>query len=379
MSVTRNRLTMLLLPWCRTVFVAIVLLGARYVFAQESLRREVGEPLQKAQAFLQAGQPAAAQAALLPTDALGNKTAREIYWIALLRGHIASKTGDVTRALAAYREALQSGQPSAQEQAALQAQLMPLRLQQIRSLYRAQQFDQVIALMTQPDAPTDEASLSLVAASYVKLDQESGYVRTLERLLGRYPKPAYWVDRLARLQQQAGFAPRLGIELYRLQLTVGAISSGEEFMEMAQLCQRGGFPAEAVHVLDQGLASGKLGADDTAVRALRGKLTAMAQEDAASLSKTASQASGVVALTLNGWALSTMGQHAQGIALLQRALAAPMASAHERIQVQLRLAHAQVLGGQITDARTTFNTITGADGSADLARLWTLHLNKVTP
>jgi tetratricopeptide (TPR) repeat protein len=379
MSVTRNSLAMPPWPWCRNVFVAMALLGAGYVCAQESLRREVGEPLQKAQALLQAGQPAEALAALLPTDALGNKTARETYWIALLRGQIATKAGDFSRALAAYREALQSGQPSAQEQAALQAQLMPLRLQQIRGLYRAQQFDQVITLMTQPDAPTDEASLSLAAASYVKLNQESGYVRTLERLLSLYPKPAYWIDRLARLQQQAGFAPRLGIELYRLQLAVGAIASGEEFMEMAQLCQRAGFPAEAVQAMDQGLASGKLLATDAAVRALRSKLTAMAQEDAASLTKTASQASGAVALALNGWALTTMGQHAQGIALLQRALAAPSSSAHERTLVQLRLAHAQLLGGQTADARTTFNTITGADGSADLARLWTLHLNKVTP
>jgi tetratricopeptide (TPR) repeat protein len=375
MSVTRSKH---MRHWQHVLVMMLALTIGQTALAQENLRREIGTPLQQAQAQLRDGQNEAALQSLSATDALPNKTARELYWIEVLRAQIALKAGDPTRAVTAFRLALDKGEMSAQEREPLQAELLKARQLQVRTLYRAQQLDQVVTLMTQQDALEDQASLVLLAASYIKLKQESGYEQALERLLARYPSPAYWADRLARLHQQHNFAAVLGLELYRLQLAVGAISSPAEFLEMAILCQRAGYPVEALAVLDAGIKANVLKANDSQVSSRQERLHVMAREDKASISATAAKAQTSQALALNGWALATMGDYPRAIALLEKAVKAATAPA-ERSRNQLRLAHAQYLAGQLTDARATLQNVQGSDGTADLARLWTLHLLKATP
>ncbi len=372
MSVTRNR------HWRACAWLAVSLALTAQVSAQESLRRDIATPLQQAQTHVREGRTTEALQALAVTDAVANKTGRELYWIEVLRAQVALKAGDTAGAVSAYRLVLEKGEMSAQERAPLQEELLKARQLQVRALYRAQQHEQVIALMTQADALHDEPSLTLLAASHIKLNQEGAYAQALERLLARYPSPAYWADRLARLQQQKDFAASLGLELYRLQLAVSAISSPAEFLEMAQLCQRAGYPTEALAVIDKAILQGVLKADDSQVAARRERLSTMAREDKASITATSAKAQTTQALALNAWALATMGDYPRAIALLDQAVRAASSPA-ERSRAQLRLAHTYYLAGKFTDARATFADIQNSDGSADLARLWNLHLLKATP
>ena len=69
----------------------------------------------------------------------------------------------------------------------------------------------------------DEALLLSLAASEFKLKNQDGYVDALEQLVASYPKHEYWVDLCRAVQQKPGFAPRLRLDLDRLEVAAGVV------------------------------------------------------------------------------------------------------------------------------------------------------------
>ncbi len=68
------------------------------------------------------------------------------------------------------------------------------------------------------------------------------------------------------------------------------------------------------------------------------------------------------------------GEKAKGLELMQQGIA--KGNLKRADDAKLHLGIAQVVAGDNAKALATFKGVSGGDGSADLARLWALHLRR---
>src|SRR6267142_5955488 len=89
--------------------VAALLLAVGMVHAQETLRPEVGKPLQAAQELMKEGKNKDALARIREADAVGNHTPYERFILDSMRGAAAARSGDEATASKSYEAVLASG------------------------------------------------------------------------------------------------------------------------------------------------------------------------------------------------------------------------------------------------------------------------------
>ena len=382
-----------------------LLLVAGQVHAQEALRPDVGKPLQAAQELMKAGKYKDALAKVHEADAVGNRTPYENYFIDRMRGSAAAGAGDESTATRSFEAVLASGRLQTAE-----------KLQTLEALagssYRAKDYakaiewtqrylkeggnsaqmgsllvsahylsgdfagvvrdmQQKVQAAEQAVPLIDEQTLRLLAASQLKLGDEAGYANTLEKLLIHHPKKEYWADLLARVQNKPGFADRLALDVYRLQIATDTLDETAQFIEMAQLALQSGLPAEAKTVVDSGYAAGKLGTGAQAERHKR--LRDLAYKQTSEDDKTLNAdviGRNAEALVNTGQALVTTGRVDKGIELIEHGIA--KGGLKRPDDAKLHLAQAYLKSGNKDKAIEMFRSVRGSDGTADLARLWVI-------
>jgi hypothetical protein len=225
----------------------------------------------------------------------------------------------------------------------------------------------------------EEADLLRLADAQARTGNTAGQAATLEKLLFNYPKKDYWAIYLGRLQRKSGFSDRFALDVLRLKLATGSVSKTEDFMEMAQLALQAGNPAEGKAIVDKGFASGALGAGAEADRHKRLRDLANKQEadGKASIEQRVAAAQALKDgndLVQLGYAYATMGQSEKGIPLIEQGIAKGGLKRPEDAKLRLGLALLQS-GKNKAKAVQTLRSVQGADGAADLGRLWALYAN----
>jgi hypothetical protein len=225
--------------------------------------------------------------------------------------------------------------------------------------------------------PEDRLKLLLNAAT--KQGDNNAYVFAMEKLVTYYPKKEYWVDLLSRMQRKPSFSDRLALDAFRLSLVTGSMTKPADFMEMAQLALQADLPSESKEVVDKGFASGVLGTGAEAERhkRLRDLVAKRQAEDTASRGQdetAALAAKSGDALVAVGMNMVYSGQAAKGVQLMQQGISKGGLKRPE--DAKLHLGIAQLIAGDKAKAQATFKTVQGADGTADLARLWMLHARR---
>lgn len=374
-------------------------------YAADAVRAEVGKPLQEAQKLTMAGKHKEALARLREADAVAGKSGFESYQIERVRASAAAAAGDNEAAARAFESVINSGRLSAAE--------APRFTQGLAIMYyRAKDWPKAITWLTRSlkDADTaqmrelltqayyvsgnyaaaarelqaqsahgaSEGQLQLLANIQLKQNDKAGYVNTLEKLAGAYPKASYWADLLNRVSARPGFSNRLALDVQRLKLATGLMAQAGDYMEMAQLALQAGNPAEALKVVEQGYRKGALGGGADAARHQRLKdLAAKTLADSAR-SQAASEAEldknkdgdGLAAL---GLALVSGGAAEKGLALIRQGQ--KLGGLKHPDEAALHLGVAYASAGRKAEALAAFKAVKGADGSADLARYWTMQLN----
>ncbi|MDC8759368.1 tetratricopeptide repeat protein [Janthinobacterium fluminis] len=372
--------------------------------AADSVRTEVGKPLQEAQKLASSGKNKEALAKLREADSVGGKTPFETYQIERVRASAAAGAGDDASAIKAFEFVINSGRLSAAE--------APKFTQALATMYyRAKDWPKAITWINRTlkdgDNPqmrelliqtyyvsgnyaaaakelqasgrgASEAQLGMLANIQSKQNDKAGYVATLEKLAGSYPKASYWADLLNRVSGKPGFSERLSLDVWRLKLVNGLIAKPGDYMEMSQLSLQSGNPAEALKIVEQGYKKGVLGAGADAARHQRLKdlatktLAENAKKDAASEAELLKNkdAEGLAAL---GFAQVSSGQADKGLALMNQAI--KMGGLKHADEVKLHLGIAYMNAGKKANALSTLKTVQGTDGAADLARYWTLNIN----
>ena len=388
-----------------------LLLGTAHTnaLAQDALRPEVGRPLQAAQELIKAQKFRDALAKVRDADAVGGKSANENYLIERMRIAAASGAGDfdtvaksfdaisgnpklnatdklrMIESLAGgsyragnYARAMQWSQRYFKEGGSSSA----IRTLLIQSQYLSGDFagaqrelnTEIQAAERAGNAPPEER-IKLLMNAALKQNDTSGYVYAVEKLVTYYPKKEYWVDLLSRLQRKPNFSDRLALDTYRLSLATGSMTKANDYMEMAQLAVQAGYPNEGKQVVDKGFAAGILGVGAEGERHKRLRDLMVKRTDEAKQAQAANEAEALRAKDGNdlvsvGYNQVLNGQTAKGLALMQQGIAKGNLKRAE--DAKLHLGIAQTLAGDSAKAQATFKTVTGNDGTADLARLWAL-------
>ena len=393
----------------------LLLCAAPTVYAQEKVRPEVGKPLQQAQEMLKAKRYKEALAKLREADGVGGKTPNESYQIEWTRANAALGAGDSETAAKAFEAVIASGKAPANAQLSIIDTLVKLyannrdyasalkwgnryfkeggtnpqiRTQMIQAHFQSgdyinaakESLADVVADERAGRVPTEE-KLQLLANSFLRQKNNGGYAATVEKMLNYYPKKSLWANVISGVQKKPGFSDRLALDVYRLQLATGNLSTTNDFMEMAQLALQGGFAAEGKKIIDDGYANGSFGKGAEAdrhkrLKDLADKRVAEAKKLVASGQDAtdANAAKDGNALVVLGEKLVANGEAEKGIALIEAGIKKGGLRRTEDAKLHLGLAYIQA--GQKSKGVQTLKSVQGTDGVADLARLWIIFTQK---
>jgi hypothetical protein len=396
----------------RELALAAALATGATVASAQALRPEVGKPLQAAQELIKTGKYREALAKVREADGVGGKTADESFMVERMRIAAASGAGDVDTAAKSYDALAATGRVSAAEKARMAESIAvgyyrakdyakamqwsqrylkeggtnpAIRTLLIQSQYlsgdyagAARELTAEIQAAEKSGTPPAQDRLNLLLNAAVQLKDANTTVFALERLVTYYPKKEYWVDLLSRMQRKPGFSDRLVLDTYRLSLATGSMSSASDYMEMSQLALQAGHAAEAKQVVDKGFAANVLGQGAEAERhkRLRDLVAKKLDEEKAGRAEAEKEAAAAKdgnALVAIGFSMATGGEAAKGIPLMQQGITKGGLKRPE--DARLHLGIAQVLAGD-PKAQATLRAVAGSDGTADLARLWSLHARR---
>lgn len=378
------------------------------VYAAETVRAEIGGPLQAAQNMMKSGNAKGALNELRKLDNVGGKTPNENYLIERVRAAAASSAGDYDAAAKSFETLIASGKLSASESANFSQGLVGIYM-------RAREFGKANAAIQKALAKGDDPKLrAYLIQNYVSMgntteamrllkaelnsrgtpaeDQlkmlanlqnmtgdKSGYVATIEKLATHYPQPSYWADLLNRVTGKKEFSSRLNIDVLRLKMAQNLIKKPSDYMELAQLVLRDGAAGEAVRIIEKGYKAGVLGVGADAARHQR--LKDLADKTLADNNKNlavteaalvkAGDNDGLVNL---GYALVQAGQTDKGLKMMETAIKAGGLKRAE--DAKLRLGEAYAAAGKKQQAVATLRTVGGQDGTAELARYWIMAINR---
>jgi hypothetical protein len=125
----------------RHLAAALLLAGSLTAVHAQSLRPEVGKPLQQASDLLRAGKAKEALAKVNEADRAGNKTPAETLMIERMRGAAAQRAGDNATAAKAFEAAFATGKLSAAEQTQM-AESLAFTYSQLKDNAKASQWVQ---------------------------------------------------------------------------------------------------------------------------------------------------------------------------------------------------------------------------------------------
>jgi len=377
----------------------------------DTVRPEVGTPLQAAQELVKAQKYKPALAKIQEAESVKDKTAYEQYVIDRSRAVAAAGAGDVELAVKSFESVMASSRTSASEKLKMteaaaelyyrakdysKAINWALRYREaggtaeemrrllIQAYYlngdfgkAAQEVRSVVQAEESAGRSPSEERLQLLASCYLKQQDMAGYSATLEKLVAYYPKKEYWQDLVYRIESRPGFSSRLALDVYRLKMAVGVHSTAPQLMEATQLALQAGFPLEAKKIIDKGFATGALGSGPDADRQkrLRDLATKSAGEDQKALGQRQDESSIAAkdgtALVNAGFAYVTRGDYEKGADLIQEGIR--KGDLKHPDDARLHLGIAYLLGGQKEQAIRIFKSVQGTDGTADLARLWAIY------
>mgnify|MGYP001318614931 CR=1 FL=1 len=381
-------------------------------YAADTLGQPVGSALQQAQSALAAHNYAKALAAVNEADSVAGKSAYEDYTIAQMRAAVASQAGDVAQATAAYEKLIASSRTPrnlknqmlmSEGTMAYNAKDYPkaaLAIQRYlkdvgpnpqmetllaQSYYLQKDYANTLSVLNPIVSRTVkagqkpvESQLQMLAASATVLKDSTAATHAYVLLATYYPKKEYWALLLHELVVNTKIPAALQLDVYRIRLAVGDISTPRDFMEMTEIAMQGHMPQLALDLMNQGYQQGVLGQGTEAPRQARlkalvektvaAKKASIAEDEKAALAQT----SGNELLNV-GYNYVTFGQAEKGLGLMKQALAKGVTDPNI---ARLHLGLAQMQAGDKAAAVQTLKSVAGDNGAYDIAQLWVLKLGQ---
>jgi hypothetical protein len=221
--------------------------------------------------------------------------------------------------------------------------------------------------------PSEEVLLMGQDASR-RLNDDRGVSRWTELLVTYHPKPGYWQNLLHGIYGSK-LSDRQTLQLYRLSADVGALKTGSDYAEMAQLALDVGAPGEAVTTLTTGFAANVFTApaDKNRNQHLLDSAKKEVAADQPTLAKTETDAANAVTgdrLVGVGIAYFGNGDYAKAVKDISAGLAKGVTK--DATDARLSLGVAELKAGDKDSAVKTFRQVKDDPVSERLAALWIL-------
>ena len=370
-----------------------------------SVRPEVGKPLQAASALLKQRKGREAMAEIAKAEAVSNLSSYERQVIAQMKAAASSASGDNDATIRNNTTLLESGRVSGREalpliqgiavayynkkeygEAARWLQRYfkeggndaSMRTTLLQSYYLGNDCNSVSKMLAGAgeERRASEEELQILANCYLKMRDTGGYVRAIELLVIHYPKKQYWTDLLSRVQKKPGFSDRLGLDVYRLRMATGNLADTNDYFEATQLALQAGVPSEAKLFLEKGyevkaLGQGKEADRHNRLRDLVEKSLAESQKTRAKDEQEALAAKDGNDLVKVGMNYVYEGKADKGISLMEQGI--KKGGLKRPDDAKLRLGEAQIYAGKRSQGVQTLRDVKGNDGTGDMARLWILN------
>ncbi|MFO1392601.1 MAG: tetratricopeptide repeat protein [Steroidobacteraceae bacterium] len=228
-------------------------------------------------------------------------------------------------------------------------------------------------------AKPSEAMLQIVMFSSANLNDRPATMQALEQLVRHYPKKDYWNDLLSNQLYETKGDSQLRT-LYRLMYQTDTLHKAEDYSEMAGVLVAGGFPAEAVKVLEMGLAANVFSGDAlTRAKATLDQSRKGAAADAKDLpnadKQLAAAKTGNEMLAI-GKLYFSAGDYAKAADAIGKGLAKGGVTDSDDANALLGIA--LVRAGTPASARDPFQAVKDPKYAA-VARLWVLYLDSTAP
>ena len=376
-----------------------------------TVSREVGKPLQAAQADLKKGDYNGALEKLGEAEAVKKKTGYEEHIIHELQGYAYVHTHN-------YAEAAKALEPTVSDGFTDPAQL-PQRTVAVAQLnYQIKNYDKAIQYGTEAidkgwaDAqmptlvgqayylkndwrgverfekaqiaadekkgtqPTNEA-LQLLLSACLKLNpagDDSCANNALQELVIYHPKPEYWQQLLYGMFKTVKSDKNL-LQTYRLASEVDVLKRPEDFTDFAQLAIEAGSPGEAEQIIQKGMQENIFPDARTKGKAQRLLVDAQkaAKRDQNSLEKSAQEAARASSGQQDvGLGLAYFGyqQYDKAVQALKQGIA--KGNLKDASSAHLLLGIAQLKSGDKNSALQSFKSVKGDPTLEHLATLWSL-------
>jgi hypothetical protein len=370
------------------------------VYAADSVRPEVGKPLQEASAMIKAGRYREALAKVQEAEAVGGKSLYESTLVERMRFSAAQGAGDMGAAASSLD--LLSSHMSATER-------LPMTYAVATGYYRAGDYKQAQVWLDRyrKDGGTDPAARSLLVQSYyltkdcagvqrevsgagtptevdlqllARCYHDSGdstnYANAMERLVTYYPKKEYWAELLNRTTARTGFSSRLELDVLRLQFLTGNLTKGPDLEQFGETTLSEGYPGEAKKAMTLGFSTNAFAAGVPQEKAKR--LNDLIDKQAAEQksigpqhdAEAAAAATGDQMVTL-GFAKVLAGSFDAGIAQMEQGIQKDKMAHLD--DAKLHLGEAYIMANKKAKGRDVLRTVRGTDGTQDVARLWLIY------
>jgi hypothetical protein len=343
--------------------------------ADAAVRAAVGKPLQSAQSLAASGNYSAAMAKVHEAEGVGGLTGEESRVIAQMKAYITSKQGGGGGKLANdYRAGRWSAVIADAGEGGLSANDMAAVATAYYKLGRNAEC--VRYIKNHFGGGASDIVLKIQMACAFGAGDDASQTEALETLVGRSQSPEYWGQLLKSAQRTRGLRDPQTIDIYRLKLRTGTLTSADDYLTLSKLALAGGFAAEAMAVEQKGIDA-KVLTGDSINRLMAMTKTQMAGDKAGT---PAGLAAAQKAPT--GDALVKLGEDLWGMGKFPEAISAIQAGiAKDKTDLNLantRLGMAYLSAGQKDAALRAFAKAAKGDNpnQAMVARLWTLYARK---
>ncbi len=338
---------------------------------------KVGPLLKEAQSLAQAGNYAAASAKLKEADAV-KSTPDDATIINQLRQFIAIKSGDTSTAAGAKAKfandynarnykAVIADEAALRKVGALDANAMQIIAQ---SYYLSHDASGCMRYIKSNFKSPGDATLELLMRCAYDAGDDETQRSALETLVAHSGKPEYWKNLLRLSERAKGLSDHNTLDVNRLRLMTGNITTKDEYILLAQLALQLGFAAEAQTVLQKGFDA-KVLSDDRSKKLLdlaKSQAAQAAANEAKALADAKAQPQGD-ALVKVGEAMIGEGKAKDAIGVIQQGQKKPL---KDQANAQIRLGQAYLAAGQKADAVKAFSAVKSPEKDAMIAHLWSL-------
>src|SRR5882672_2264705 len=247
---------------CSIALVAARALAQEPAAGVQTVRPEIGTPIQAAIDLIKSKKGKEALAKVREAQAVGNKTPYENYLVERVLGQAAAAAGDASTAARAFENvATMPGTPQGERQpflaaAASQYYLVKnysktaelaaryfkdggteksMRTIYVQALYLGNDFasaakelmKDVEAEEKESKAPTEE-QLQLLANSCSQIKDTACYGKAMEMLVAHYPKRDYWLSVIYSIATRPGSSERLALDVARIKIETGTMRGADE-------------------------------------------------------------------------------------------------------------------------------------------------------